>query len=87
MQYANYKANMNAVLRYDTSISPSAKLLFMDILYFTGEGDYCFVSDNQLAIHFDTELAHIKDLLYILQDRKYIDIDYIDGKRVIIPMK
>ncbi len=79
----NYYAILPANVRYDTDLSPNAKLLYAEITSLAYKDGYCWATNNYFMDLYSASLASIKRWLKELKDKGYIDVcvNYIKGTK------
>lgn len=57
----------------DPTLSPGAKVILLDLLFYAGVNDNSFPSEEKLAINHDFTARHVRNLLKELQKRNLIE--------------
>ena len=76
-QIKSYYAIIPANVRYDSDLTPNAKLLYGEITALTNDKGYCWASNNYFAKLYQVSDRSIRDWLNKLEEKKYIHREYI----------
>lgn len=74
----NYYAIIPSKVRYDSSLTANAKLLYGEITALCNEKGYCWASNSYFSNLYGVSDRSIQMLLKQLKDKNYIKIDIID---------
>lgn len=80
----NYYAIIPANVRYDSDISPNAKLLFGEITSLCNQKGYCWATNEYFSSLYDISDRTIRTLLKQLQDKNYIKIKILNNTKRLI---
>lgn len=72
----NYYSIIPSIVRYDTDLTPTAKLLYSEITALSNKTGICFARDKYFADIYDVSDRVIRKYLKQLKDKKYIEIEY-----------
>ena len=72
----NYYSIIPASVRYDTDLTPTAKLLYSEITSLSNKTGICFASDKYFADLYDVSDRVIRKYLKQLKEKKYLEIEY-----------
>ena len=72
----NYYAIIPGNVRYDPELKDKAKLLYGEITALSNKEGYCYASNEYLGNLFDLPKETISRKIKLLQDKKYITIEY-----------
>ena len=70
----NYYAIIPATVRYDTELSPNAKLLYGEITALANARGYCWATNKYFMELYSLSERTVQNLFKQLADKKYIDI-------------
>lgn len=81
--HKSYYAIIPANVRYDTELTPNAKLLYGEITALSNERGYCWASNDYFAELYDVTTRQVKRWVKSLIDRGYIDssLTYKEGTK------
>ena len=68
----NYYAIIPAKVRYDSDLSPNAKLLYGEITALCNEKGYCWATNSYFANLYQKDISTIKRWIKQLEDKGYI---------------
>ena len=77
MTKKSYYAVIPAFVRYDSELTPNAKLLYGEITALCNEKGYCFASNKYFADLYSVKTRSITDWISQLKDKGYIKIKMI----------
>lgn len=82
----NYFAIIPASVRYDSSVSPSSKLLYAEISSLCNSRGFCFATDDYFSKLYGTTKSSVQRWLVELESKKYIrrEIVYKQGTKEIL---
>lgn len=80
----NYYAIIPANVRYDTDISPNAKLLYGEITALCNQKGFCWATNEYFSKLYGVSDRTIRTLLKQLQDKNYIKINIINNTKRLI---
>ena len=80
----SYYAVIPANVRYDSSISPNAKLLFGEITSLCNQKGYCWATNDYFSSLYGVSDRTIRTLLKQLQDKNYIKIKILNNTKRLI---
>ena len=80
----NYYAIIPANVRYDTEISPNAKLLYGEITALCNQKGFCWATNEYFSKLYGVSDRTIRTLLKQLQDKNYIKINIINNTKRLI---
>lgn len=80
----NYYAIIPANVRYDNDLRPNAKLLYGEITALTYKTGICYASNNYFARLYQVDASAISKWIKNLQDKNYIEVEYIKENNQII---
>ena len=79
----SYYAILPAVVRYDSSLNSSQKLLFSEITALTNKTGVCWASNNYFANLYNVDPSTVSKWVSALESKGYIKINYIkEGKQI-----
>lgn len=73
----NFYAIIPATVRYDTFISPNAKLLYGEITALSNREGYCWATNDYFAKLYNVSVTSISIWMALLRKRGYIQIDIL----------
>ena len=73
----NYYAIIPASIRYDSELTPNAKLMYGELTALSNEKGYCWASNSYFSQLYNVSNVSISKWISQLQKKKYIDIEYI----------
>ena len=76
----SYYAVIPADVRYDTDISPNAKLLYGEITSLCNQKGYCWATNEYFSTLYSVSDRTIRNLLKQLQEKNYIKIEIKDNQ-------
>ena len=76
-QLKSYYAIIPANVRYDTDLTPNAKLLYGEITALTNDKGYCWASNNYFANLYGVYPTTISKWLRVLKEKNYITIELV----------
>lgn len=79
----NYYAIIPAEVRYDDDLKANAKLLYGEITALTYKTGVCYASNNYFARLYKVDPSAISKWVKNLEDKEYIEVNYIKEKNVI----
>ena len=79
----NYYAIVPANVRYDKDLVPNAKLIYAEISALCNAKGYCYASNGYFAEIYNVAEETVSRWITQLKDKGYIDIKFVDGKRII----
>lgn len=81
MEQPNYYAIIPANVRYDSDLTPNAKLLYGEITALCDKNGCCWATNSYFANLYDLSQISISRLIKNLKDKGYIEVEisYIDG--------
>ena len=74
MTKKSYYAVIHAFVRYDSELTPNAKLLYGEITALCNEKGYCFASNKYFADLYSVKTRSITDWISQLKDKGYIKL-------------
>ena len=77
----SYYAIIPANVRYDTEISPNAKLLYGEITALCNQKGFCWATNEYFSKLYGVSERTIKTLIKQLNDKNYIKIELINNNR------
>lgn len=78
-----YYANIPANVRYDSELSPTAKLLYAEITALTNAQGYCWATNSYFAVLYNLSIRHISRMISQLESKGYIKSELIyEGKEI-----
>lgn len=80
----SYYAIIPANVRYDTEISPNAKLLYGEITALCNQKGFCWATNEYFSKLYGVSDRTIRTLLKQLQDKNYIKINIINNTKRLI---
>tara|TARA_R100000963_G_C4637445_1_gene101332 strand:+ start:562 stop:1164 length:603 start_codon:yes stop_codon:yes gene_type:complete len=82
----SYYAIIPADVRYDTSLTPNAKLLYAEITALCNMNGKCVASTKYFSDLYEVSRVSIQNWLKLLEDKKYIkrSIKYKEGSKEIL---
>lgn len=80
----NYYAIIPANVRYDSDISPNAKLLYGEITALCNQKGFCWATNEYFSTLYGVNDRTIQRIIKQLQDKNYIRIEIKDNHRRII---
>ncbi|HHX16829.1 MAG TPA: helix-turn-helix domain-containing protein [Mollicutes bacterium] len=75
----SYYAILPAVVRYDSDLTPGAKLLYAEISSLCNEKGYCWATNRYFCELYSITDRTIRNLLKQLSNKNYIKIEHISG--------
>ena len=83
-QKPNYYAIIPAEVRYDKELRPNEKLFFGEIVALSNTTGVCTASNNYFSTLYDVVPSAISKWVKDLEEKQYIDVEYIkNGKEII----
>ena len=81
MEQPNYYAIIPANVRYDSDLTPNAKLLYGEITALCDKNGRCWATNSYFANLYDLSQISISRLIKNLKDKGYIEVEisYIEG--------
>ena len=80
----NYYAIIPAYVRYDSELTPNAKLLFGEITALSNELGYCFATNQYFANLYNVSTVSISKWVNQLKEKGYILVELqYNGKEII----
>ena len=76
-EHPGYYAIIPANVRYDTALSPSARILYAEITSLCNKKGYCWASNKYFAGLYDVDRSTITKWVKALSERGYIQIEYV----------
>ena len=70
----NYYAIIPASIRYDSELTPNAKLMYGELTALSNEKGYCWASNAYFSELYKVSNVSISKWISQLQKKKYIDI-------------
>lgn len=80
----SYYAIIPANVRYDSEISPNAKLLYGEITALCNQKGFCWATNEYFSKLYGVSDRTIRTLLKQLQDKNYIKINIINNTKRLI---
>ena len=77
MTKKSYYAVIPAFVRYDSELTPNAKLLYGEITALCNEKGYCFASNKYFADLYSVKTRSITDWISQLKDKGYIKLKFL----------
>lgn len=71
----SFYAVIPAVVRYDTTLTPNAKLIYAELSALASDRGYCWASNRAIANNYGFSKKTVSSLIGDLADRGYISID------------
>ena len=79
----NYYAVIPAIVRYDKELRANEKILYSEISALTNANGECFASNSYFAKLYEVAPQAISKWIKDLEEKKYIQVDYIkQGKEI-----
>lgn len=85
MEKKSYYAIIPANVRYDTELTPNAKLLYGEITVLCNEKGYCWASNRYFADLYEVSNVTISNWISQLVDKGYLyrEVEYVEGTKEI----
>ena len=76
MKLPTYHISIPAVVRYDTTLKPAAKLLYGEVLALCDQTGYCWATNQYFAILYEVNKETVSGWLSQLVAQQYVRISY-----------